>query len=440
VSEGIRQGRRRRDLFLCHSAADKANIVIPLSRELAASGVTFWLDEAEIKLGESITQKIGEGLCSARYVMAFISRSFLRRKWPQQELRAALALALSTVPTRVLPILVGVRAETFFRHYPLLSDVKCGSTKDGLHRLAEQLSHLLGGARVPRQRDAPVVEIDMLGLRKMCLLSPGRPPLWLRLRGGSQTVPVSSAAGFDQMRKLIESRGMTVHIDWDRGPSPEKRYAAAALLSIIAAYGAQRVEGFDGELRRKRGVFVHSFRRPAYSTKDPEALSVKAASGAILDDETIALLNVPAFFEAGWRDEVSIAPIVLGRRGVLREVLRKEELFAAKGDNPWVPHDIDPMLVVVPYSRLSFRRRRLLRRYKYAPAFARAAICPTKSTIGDARFLRNNGFTVVDRVNDATQLLSVCQGLVDACRHLPSATRPQWLRGGTSARRQPETT
>jgi hypothetical protein len=102
------RSHRQRDLFLCHSGRDKVDVVVPLAQRLAARKVTFWLDEAEIRLGESITRRIDEGLANARYVVAFISRSFLRRNWPQQELRAALASSLAGGPVRVLPLLMTV--------------------------------------------------------------------------------------------------------------------------------------------------------------------------------------------------------------------------------------------------------------------------------------------------------------------------------------------
>jgi len=425
VSPPGQRSRRQRDLFLCHSGRDKVDVVLPLAQRLAARKVTFWLDEAEIGLGDSITQKIGEGLANARYVVAFISRSFLRRNWPQQELRAGLASSLAGGPARVLPLLVGLRTATFFRHYPLLSDLKCGSTRDGIDRLADELSRLVGKLPSTRGRTAPVAEITLHDLPETGLFGTGR-PLWLRLSGAPREPRAESVAGYSSIADLLRRQGVPLHVGWDREASAVKRYTAGVLLSLILAYDARAVDGFDSSLRKRRGVFIHSFSRPAYSTKDPEGLSIKAASGAVLDEEVIALLNAPAFFPAGWRDRISIAPIVLGRKGILpRNPGLGEGFFTKMGDNPWVPHSIDPLLVVVPYSRLSSKLRRLLQRYKYAPTFPRAAICSAASTVSDAELLTNNGFVVIDRVSDASQLLSVCRALVSAARRSQSAVEPE---------------
>src|SRR5262245_17579059 len=75
-----------KDVFLCHASPDKDSYVRPLARELNARGVSFWLDEAEIAWGASITPKINQGLGTSRYVLVFLSEAFLERNWPQTEL------------------------------------------------------------------------------------------------------------------------------------------------------------------------------------------------------------------------------------------------------------------------------------------------------------------------------------------------------------------
>jgi len=59
---GMTRDSKSRDFFLCHSGADKARIVRPLSEELKKRGITFWLDEAEIAIGDSIITRVNEGL------------------------------------------------------------------------------------------------------------------------------------------------------------------------------------------------------------------------------------------------------------------------------------------------------------------------------------------------------------------------------------------
>ena len=48
-------------VFLSHNHADKP-FVRQLANDLESHGLAYWLDEAEIKVGESLVQKIREGI------------------------------------------------------------------------------------------------------------------------------------------------------------------------------------------------------------------------------------------------------------------------------------------------------------------------------------------------------------------------------------------
>jgi hypothetical protein len=115
-----------KDIFLCHTSLDKNNVVRPLARKLEASGITCWLDEAEVRWGDSITAKVNEGLASSRFVIVVLSESFLDRHWPQRELNAALNEEAGTGAVRVLPLLVGneKQQQHILKAFPLLNDKK----------------------------------------------------------------------------------------------------------------------------------------------------------------------------------------------------------------------------------------------------------------------------------------------------------------------------
>ena len=49
--------KEQRDIFICHASEDKGDIVKPIIEAFEQSGITYWYDEAEIKWGDSITQK-----------------------------------------------------------------------------------------------------------------------------------------------------------------------------------------------------------------------------------------------------------------------------------------------------------------------------------------------------------------------------------------------
>jgi len=133
----------RRDIFICHASKDKKDYVHPLLEALRARGITYWIDEAEIRWGDKITKKINEGLTVSRYVVVLLTQSFLDRNWPQAELESALHLETSTGEVVVLPLLVAPQ-ELVFKQYPLLRDKLYLRWEEGLDAIVTRLAELLG--------------------------------------------------------------------------------------------------------------------------------------------------------------------------------------------------------------------------------------------------------------------------------------------------------
>jgi hypothetical protein len=131
-----------RDVFLCHVGREKEAIVRPMYRALEAAGITSWLDEAEILFGDSIIQKINEGLRTSRFLLCFLSEDFVGRGWPEGEMAAALSAELSSGGQRVLPVIVG-EPEAILREYPLLRAKRYVSWADGADNLVAEIQRVL---------------------------------------------------------------------------------------------------------------------------------------------------------------------------------------------------------------------------------------------------------------------------------------------------------
>lgn len=88
------------------------------------AGISSWYDEAEIRWGDSIIQKVNEGLAASRYVVVVLSPAFIQKNWPQRELNSALNQEASTGEVKVLPLLVGTEEEKrqILQQIPLLND------------------------------------------------------------------------------------------------------------------------------------------------------------------------------------------------------------------------------------------------------------------------------------------------------------------------------
>src|SRR5215212_7417128 len=72
------------DVFLSHSSKDKAN-VRAFAERLRADGLRVWLDEWEIRPGDSIPAKIEEGLEHSRVLVLCMSTHAFGSDWAQLE-------------------------------------------------------------------------------------------------------------------------------------------------------------------------------------------------------------------------------------------------------------------------------------------------------------------------------------------------------------------
>lgn len=78
-------------VFLSYSHRDAA-FASDLSERLRADGITPWLDTVEIKVGESIHEKVNEGLRRSDFFAIILSQPSVQSKWVQEELSSASSL------------------------------------------------------------------------------------------------------------------------------------------------------------------------------------------------------------------------------------------------------------------------------------------------------------------------------------------------------------
>jgi len=91
-------------MFICHSSIDK-----PYARKLAQSlsgmGIKVWIDEAEIKIGDSLISKIESGILSSNNLVIILTPNSVSSSWCKEELRMALAMQINNNRIKVLPAL-----------------------------------------------------------------------------------------------------------------------------------------------------------------------------------------------------------------------------------------------------------------------------------------------------------------------------------------------
>ena len=124
--------------FICHASEDKS-FVDSLAQHMDKKGLDLWYDKREIKVGDSIVERISDGLNRATHLIVVLSRTSVVKSWVQRELSSWLMRQLGDQSIKVLPVL---REDCTIP--TLLIDIKYadfrGSFDHGLAELVEAIS------------------------------------------------------------------------------------------------------------------------------------------------------------------------------------------------------------------------------------------------------------------------------------------------------------
>lgn len=109
------------DVFISHASEDKDLFVRPLSRALKSLGVSVWFDEFSLRLGDSLSGSIDKGLASSKFGLVVISQHFIKKPWPEYELRGLISREIGE-DRIILPIWHGVTRQQVAQFSPSLAD------------------------------------------------------------------------------------------------------------------------------------------------------------------------------------------------------------------------------------------------------------------------------------------------------------------------------
>ncbi|CAN5642714.1 hypothetical protein BH20VER1_BH20VER1_05470 [soil metagenome] len=89
--------------FLSHSSRDKP-FIRKLAADLNQAGIDVWFDEQTILVGDSMTEKIGQGLAQSDFFVIALSKNSVSSTWVQKELNNAVIQEVERRAVTVLPI------------------------------------------------------------------------------------------------------------------------------------------------------------------------------------------------------------------------------------------------------------------------------------------------------------------------------------------------
>lgn len=126
------------DAFISHASEDHKEVVIPLADLLTSSGLKIWLDKGEIFVGDSLREKIDEGLAGSQFGIVILSHNFFSKDWPRAELDGLFSREIGGEKV-ILPVWHNISLEEIKRYSPLIAGKFAVSTSDGLSRVAKQI-------------------------------------------------------------------------------------------------------------------------------------------------------------------------------------------------------------------------------------------------------------------------------------------------------------
>jgi hypothetical protein len=126
-----------KDIFISYSSKD-ATFVQRLADDLSAQQLKVWLDKFEMKVGDSLNQKLQEGISSSGWLGVVLSPNSISSAWVTRELNAALMQELERKQVFVLPILYQNCDIPIFLRDKVYADFR-SSYQDGLRALLERL-------------------------------------------------------------------------------------------------------------------------------------------------------------------------------------------------------------------------------------------------------------------------------------------------------------
>jgi hypothetical protein len=180
------------DVFICHASEDKG-FIEPLAQALSDKGLKVWYDRFELKIGDSLRQKIDYGLANSKYGIVVLSKVFFDKGWPQSELDALESRQNREGRKVILPVWHEIEAEEVHKRSPLLGSLLAARSCDGIDFVANQIIDVCSEKGEPTKRS--VFQISgKLGLRERCLdvIRNGEPNEWPKLVDELQS-PIADA-------------------------------------------------------------------------------------------------------------------------------------------------------------------------------------------------------------------------------------------------------
>jgi hypothetical protein len=267
--------------FLSHASEDKP-LARKLAQDLEARGVQVFFDEWDIGLGESIRQRIDEGLLRSEYVLIIFTPRSIQKPWVKAETDAAFMRKLAG-EAKLIPL----RSELDPKDLPpLVQTLRSPNLDDYDAALAEISAALHGVSRRPIRGPAPgTIQAHAMGVEG---LSPAASQI-AKLCSDS-----SSSGGHGERTIEVQELRTTTGLRDDDIVDAVDELHERGFIWIDKHLGMGRI-GFAA-IRAKAALF--SALDSHFTANDPEQDALRIAADLVNEVESGSVAEMSAHY--GW--------------------------------------------------------------------------------------------------------------------------------------------
>lgn len=143
VPTPAQSGGQTHDVFISHASEDKDDFVRALAGALIAEGLNVWYDEMTLRIGDSLRQKIDQGLANSRVGLVVLSPAFIKKGWTNYELDGIVTRTVSGEQV-LLPIWHNITKQQVMDFSPSLGDKVARSTATHtIDEIASEIADLI---------------------------------------------------------------------------------------------------------------------------------------------------------------------------------------------------------------------------------------------------------------------------------------------------------
>ena len=133
------------DVFISHASEDKDEVVRPLANALRGRKLNVWYDEFELKIGDSLRQKIDKGVANSKFGIVILSKNFIKKGWTNYELDGLITRSISNQQI-LLPIWHNITKQEVIDYSPSIADKVARSTSvNTIEEIAAEIAEIIKG-------------------------------------------------------------------------------------------------------------------------------------------------------------------------------------------------------------------------------------------------------------------------------------------------------